>query len=104
MITKAILTQTNKKNLTANFLKGREKMKFSKDGIEVFYSAEKEYGGFNHFTAKRIFRNRLMYLDVYWHRKFKFEVSHNKEENYYQCTYHNHIWIGFIMISYGSNR
>ena len=70
-------------------------MKLFKYGISVFDSRLKKYGGFNHFVAGKIFRWRLCYLDIYFERKFKFEIVHN-DENYYYDGYHNHIWIGWV--------
>lgn len=69
--------------------------------IGIFDSRKKEYGGYNHFIAGKIFRWRLCYLSVYLKKKFKFEIIHNNDEHYYD-GYHNHIWIGWILISYGT--
>ncbi len=70
-------------------------------GIELFDSRLKKYGGFNHFIAGKIFRWRLRYLDIYFKRKFKFEIVHNNI-NYYYGGYHNHVWIGWVLFSYGT--
>lgn len=40
-------------------------MKLIKYGISVFDARLKEYGGFNHFIAGKIFRWQLHYLDIY---------------------------------------
>lgn len=76
-------------------------MKLFKYGVSVFDSRQKKYGGFNHFIAGKIFRWRLFYLDIYIKSKLKFEIIHNNYEYYYD-GYHNHIWIGWVLISYGT--
>lgn len=76
-------------------------MKLFKYGISVFDSRLKKYGGFNHFIAGKIFRWRLCYLDIYLKRKFKFEIVHNDDNHYYD-GYHNHVWIGWVLFSYGT--
>jgi hypothetical protein len=72
-------------------------MKLFKYGIRVFDSRLKEHGGFNHFISGKIFRWRLCYLDVHLKRKFKFEIN-----KYYYDGYHNYIWIGWVLVSYGT--
>ena len=32
--------------------------------------------------------------DIYFKRKFKFEIVHNDDNHYYD-GYHNHVWIGW---------
>ena len=76
-------------------------MKFSKYGIEVFDRRLKEYGGFNHFLAGKIFRWKLSYLDIYLKKEFRFEIVH-EDDNFYYDGYHNSIWIGWILVSYGT--
>jgi hypothetical protein len=76
-------------------------MKIFKYGIHVFDSKLKKYGGFNHFIAGKIFMWRLCYLDIYLKRESKFEIIHN-DDYYYYDGYHNSIWIGWILISYGT--
>lgn len=76
-------------------------MKFFKYGVSVFDGRQKQFGGFNHWIAKYVFRWRLCYLDIYLEKQFKFEICHKKEESYYD-GYHNSIWIGFVLISYGT--
>lgn len=73
---------------------------FFKYGIDLFSANEIEYGGYRHWIAK-IFRWRLAYLHIYLKSKFKFEINHEDGLHYYD-GHHNHIWIGFILISYGT--
>lgn len=77
-------------------------MKIDKDGIQVFYSADKEYGGFNHFIA-RLFRWKLGFLDICWHKWKGFKNVYRDEESYYEVTYYNCIVIGFFTISYSTS-
>lgn len=53
------------------------------------------------FLAGKIFRWRLCYLTVYLKKKWKFERINNNDEYYYD-GYHNSLWIGFVLISYGT--
>ena len=76
-------------------------MKFFKYGIEIFDSRLKKYGGFGHFIAGKIFLWRLYYLTIYIKKEFKISRIHENEEYYYD-GYHNSIWIGFVLISYGT--
>lgn len=71
-------------------------MKLFKFGVQLFDSRE-----FNHFLAGKVFRWSLAYLDIYLEKQFKLEIIHNNDEYYYD-GYHNHIWIGWIIISYGT--
>lgn len=73
--------------------------KFFKYGVSVFDSRRKESGGFNHWIAK-LFNWRITYLDIYLKRKCRFESHYNRNEDFYD-GYHNYIWIGWILISYG---
>jgi len=76
-------------------------MKFFKYGVNVFSSRLKQFGGFNHFLAGTIFRWKLSYLDIYLKREFKFEIIH-KDDDYYYDGYHNYIWFGWVLFSYGT--
>lgn len=76
-------------------------MKFFKYGVSLFDARLKKYGGHGHFIARHFFRWRLNYLDIYLKRKMKFEIRHELEDDYYD-GYHNSIWMGFILISYGT--
>jgi hypothetical protein len=79
----------------------KREMKFYKYGIAVFDARAKEYGGFNHFIAKNIFKWRLCYLSICLNKKFKFEVKYNDDDTYYD-GYHNHIWLGWLLIYWGT--
>lgn len=76
-------------------------MKIFKFGIEVFDAKLKEYGGFNHFLAYKIFKGKYRYLDIYLKKQFKIQKVHEDPEYYYD-GYHNTLWIGWILISYGT--
>ncbi len=76
-------------------------MKFFKYGIDVFDSRLKKYGGFNHFLAGKIFRWKLSYLTIYLKKEWKIERIHNNDKYYYD-GYHNSLWVGFLLISYGT--
>lgn len=77
-------------------------MKITKNCIELFWSANKEYGGFGHFLSSKVFRSRYTYIDIYLKRKWKVERRHRNDKDKYDGCYHNHLWIGFILISYGT--
>lgn len=74
---------------------------FFKWGIDLFDSRLKKYGGFNHFLAGKIFRWKLCYLTIYLKWAWDWEWEHRQEECYYD-GYHNHISLGFVLISYGT--
>lgn len=70
-------------------------------GIMLFDSRLKEYGGFNHFIAGKIFRWTLSYLEI--------SITYNidllwryKSDYHYYDGYHNCIHIGFLRISFGT--
>ena len=69
--------------------------------FRFFDSKLKQYGGFNHWISKYIFRYKLHYLDIYLKKEFKYEVIH-EDDAYYYDGYHNSIWLGFILFSYGT--
>jgi len=70
-------------------------------GIYLFDSKLKQYGGFNHFIAKHIFRYKFYYLMISLTREWKFTWMHNNTAMYYD-GFHNILWIGFLQISYGT--
>jgi hypothetical protein len=70
-------------------------------GVFWFDAKKKEYGGFNHFIAGKIFRWRLCYLETSITYKIGFRWIHNNNEYYYD-GYHNHILFGCFRLSYGT--
>jgi len=70
-------------------------------GISLFDASKKEYGGFNHFLAKNIFKWKYNYIEISITYKFGFRWMHNNEQCYYD-GYHNHILFGFFRLSYGT--
>jgi len=46
-------------------------------GIYLFNSNYKEYGGFNHFIAYKIFRGKYTYMTISLHKKWKFKYTSN---------------------------
>jgi len=99
---KEISTQTDKKQWTLYGVMCRTLSNtFFKYGINVFDSRLKKYGGFNHFFAGTIFRWRYHYLTIYLKKEFKIERIH-KDDNYYYDGYHNSLWLGWVLISYGT--
>jgi len=76
-------------------------MKIIKHGLSIFDSSKKEFGGFNHFLAGKIFRWKLTHLDIYLKKNFKLEIRHN-DNKYYYDYYHNHIWFCWILLEYGT--
>ena len=69
-------------------------------GIYLFSAKQKQYGGFNHFIAGKVFRWKYTYMFISITYRFKIDRRHNSEDWYYD-GYHNHLWIGFIRIDYG---
>ena len=74
---------------------------FFKYGINLFDSRLKKYGGFNHFLAGKIFRWRYRYLTISLKKEFKIEIIH-RDDNYYYDGYLNSLWLGWVLISYGT--
>ena len=74
---------------------------FFKYGIDLFDSRLKEYGGFNHFLAGKIFRWKYHYLTIYLKKQFRIERIHRNDDYYYD-GYHNSFWFGWVLISYGT--
>lgn len=70
-------------------------------GIQIFDSKLKEYGGFNHFIAGKIFRWKYCYLVISIVYQFKFFRIHNDDDSWYD-GYHNCLQIGFLRINYGT--
>ncbi len=70
-------------------------------GIMLFDSRLKEYGGFNHFLAHKIFKSKYTYLTIALRLQWRFEKIF-EDEKYYYDGYHNSITIGFLQISYGT--
>ena len=70
-------------------------------GIEFFDSRLKEYGGFNHFIAGKIFRWKFYYLSIEIRKQWRFQWIHESDDCYYD-GYHNSITIGCLQISYGT--
>ena len=70
-------------------------------GIQLFDSRLKEYGGFNHFIAGKIFRWKYCYLSIALRKQWRFEWIHESDDFYYD-GYHNSITIGCLQISYGT--
>lgn len=68
-------------------------------GIHLFESRLKEYGGFNHFIAGKIFGWRYCYLSIELRWAWSFKSSF--EEHYYD-GFHNNWNFAFIRISYGT--
>lgn len=68
-------------------------------GIALFDSSEKEYGGFNHYLAGKIFKWKYTYINISITYHMGLKRSH--EELWYD-GYHNYIIIGFMCISYGT--
>ena len=69
-------------------------------GIEFFDARLKEYGGFNHWIAK-LFNYKYTYFIVCFEKQLKFEIVNETDDVWYD-GYHNHIFIGFISIYYGT--
>ena len=69
--------------------------------ILIFDSKRKKYGGFNHFLDGKIFRWRYTHLSIIITKKFKFKRVHN-DDKYWYDGYHNHLQIGYLIISYGT--
>ena len=76
-------------------------MKFFKYGINIFDSKLKKYGGFNHFIAGKIFKQKYNYLTIALRKQQRFEQIHENEDYYYD-GYHNSITFGCLQISYGT--
>ena len=70
-------------------------------GIQLFDSRLKEYGGFNHFIAGKIFRWKYCYLSISLRKQWRFGWIHESDDYYYD-GYHNSITIGCLQISYGT--
>lgn len=70
-------------------------------GIQLFDSRLKEYGGFNHFIAGKIFRWKYSYLSIAIRKQWRFEWIHESDDYYYD-GYHNSITIGCLQVSYGT--
>ncbi len=70
-------------------------------GVWLFDSSLKKYGGFNHFLAGKIFRWRYTYMMVSLRREWKLEWVH-EDPDYYYDGYHNSLWVGFVLIAYGT--
>ena len=70
-------------------------------GIQLFDSRLKEYGGFNHFIASKIFRWKYCYLSIALRKQWKFRWIHEDENSYYD-GYHNCFQVGCLQISYGT--
>ena len=70
-------------------------------GLQLFDSRLKEYGGFNHFIAGKIFRWKYCYLSIALRKQWRFEWIHEIDDYYYD-GYHNSITIGCLQISYGT--
>lgn len=77
-------------------------MKFFKYGIDVFDGRLKKYGGHGHFIAGKIFKWRMGYLHIYLKVTPGFEIIYKNDDHYYD-GYHNHIYIGWVLISWGSS-
>jgi hypothetical protein len=71
-------------------------------GVSIFDSRQKQYGGFNHFIAGKIFRWKYNYLDICLRRMWKFEIKHEEKGGLYYDGWHNCINIGILQISYGT--
>ena len=74
---------------------------FFKYGINLFDSRLKKYGGFNHFIAGKIFRWKFCYLSIALRKQCRFELIH-ESDGYYYDGYHNSLWLGWVLISYGT--
>jgi len=74
---------------------------FFRWGVNVFDYKKKEYGGYNHWIARYIFRNQLAYLTIYLKKEWKLELIHNDDEYYYD-GFHDSLWVGPILFSYGT--
>lgn len=68
-------------------------------GIFLFDAQKKEYGGFNHFIAGKIFRWKYDYLELSITYKLGFRKSF---EDVYYDGYHNHILFGCFRVAYGT--
>jgi len=70
-------------------------------GIFLFDSKKKEYGGFNHFIAGKIFRWKLDYLQLSITYKIRFLFKY-EDDNYFYDGYHNIIQVGCFRASFGT--
>lgn len=70
-------------------------------GVLLFDSSNKEYGGFNHFLAGKIFRWKFSYVEISITYNIRLKWIHEDDYFYYD-GYHNRIHIGFIRIIYGT--
>ncbi len=77
-------------------------MKFRRYYIDVFDASLKKYGGFNHFLAYTILRGKLDHLTICLRKEFKFEIANGEKASYWNGIDYCHIWIGFIVINYGT--
>ena len=91
---------SNKK--TKNYIQRLFSNMFFWFGIELFDSRLKEYGGFNHFIAGKIFRWKFTYLSISLRKQWRFDWVHDDKKSYYDGGYWNSINIGCIQISYGT--
>jgi hypothetical protein len=64
-------------------------------GINLFDASKKEYGGFNHFIAYKIFRGKYFYISMEIRKQWEF----SKIKSDYEHT-HNALNIAFIHIYY----
>lgn len=74
---------------------------FYKWGIHLFDAKLKEYGGFNHFIAYKVFRGKFDYIIICFTGSFEFKAYVGKNAIYHD-GYHNVLSIGWLKINWGT--
>lgn len=70
-------------------------------GIQLFYFAKPEYGGYNHFLCYKILKGKYTQIIISLTYKLGFHLKYKEPVGYYDGVNYFYIKLLFIRISWG---